>query len=69
MTSDTADMVSLVAGVTSEATEWEREVEAAVAATLPGQKRAEFDADAARLEQASMLFQDTPDDRSELLNL
>ena len=64
-----ADMVALVAGVSAEAAEWVEEVKATVASTLAGEKRAEFDADVARLEAAAGLFQDTPDDLHELLNV
>jgi type IV secretion system protein VirD4 len=62
-----ADMVALVAGVSAEAAEWMEEVKASIASTLASEKRAEFDADVARLEAAAGLFQDTPDDLCELL--
>jgi len=42
-------------------------LKSAVASTLAGEKRAEFEADVAQLEAASALFQDTPDDLRELL--
>jgi type IV secretion system protein VirD4 len=64
-----ADMVALVAGVSNEAAEWVEEVKATIASTLADEKRAEFDADVACLEAAAGLFQDTPDDLSELLNV
>ncbi|RTL81055.1 MAG: hypothetical protein EKK29_18705, partial [Hyphomicrobiales bacterium] len=64
-----ADMMALVAGVNAEATEWVEEVKATGALTLAGEKRAEFDADVARLEAAAGLFRDTPDDLHELLNV
>jgi type IV secretion system protein VirD4 len=62
-------MVALVAGVSAEAAEWVEEVKATIASTLASEKRAEFDADVARLEAAAGLFQDTPDDLRELLNV
>ena len=62
-----ADMVALVAGVSAQAGEWVEDLKAAVASTLTGEKRAEYEADVARLEAASALFQDTPDDLHELL--
>jgi type IV secretion system protein VirD4 len=61
------DIVALVGGVNAEAAEWVEEVKAIVVSTLPGESRADFDADVARLEAAADLFQDTPDDLSELL--
>jgi type IV secretion system protein VirD4 len=64
-----ADMMALVAGVNAEATEWVEEVKATVASTPASEKRAAFDADVARLETAAGLFQDTPDDLPELLNI
>jgi type IV secretion system protein VirD4 len=63
------DMMALVVGVNVEAAEWVEEVKATVASTLAGEKRAEFDADVARLEAATGLFEDTPDDLRELLNV
>ncbi|WP_245300311.1 type IV secretory system conjugative DNA transfer family protein [Methylocystis bryophila] len=66
---ESADMVALVAGVSAEAAEWVEDLKAAVASTFAGQKRAEFESDAARFEAASALFQDTPDDLGELLNV
>ena len=45
-----ADMVALVAGVSAEAAEWVKDLKAAVASTVTGEKRAEFEADVARLE-------------------
>ena len=65
--SDFTDMVALVAGVSGKAVEWAEDLKAAVASTLAGEKRVEFEADVARLEAASALFQDTPDDLGELL--
>jgi type IV secretion system protein VirD4 len=65
---ESADMVALVAGVSAEAAEWVQDLKAAVTSTLAGEKRAEFEADLARLDAASALFQDTPDDLGELLN-
>jgi type IV secretion system protein VirD4 len=64
-----ADMVALVAGVSAEAAEWVEEVKATVASTLADEKRVEFDADVACLETAAGLFQETPDDLHELLNV
>ena len=64
-----ADMVALVAGVGAEAAEWVEEVKAAIASTLASEKRAEFDGDVARLKTAAGLFQDTPDDLHQLLNV
>jgi type IV secretion system protein VirD4 len=61
------DMVALIAGVSAEAAEWVEDLKTAVASTLTGEKRAEFEADVARLGGASALFQDTPDDLHELL--
>lgn len=66
---EAADIVALVIGVTAEAAEWVEEVKATVASTQAGEKRAEFDADVARLEAAASLFQDTPDDLHELLDV
>jgi type IV secretion system protein VirD4 len=62
-----AHVAALVAGVSAKAVEWVEDVKAAVASALTGEKRAELEADAARLEAASALFQDTPDDLRELL--
>ena len=62
-----ADMVALVAGVSAEAAEWVEDFHAAVTSTVTGERRREFEADVARLEAASALFQDTPDDLHELL--
>jgi type IV secretion system protein VirD4 len=62
-----ADMVALVAGDSAEAAEWVEDLKAAAASTLAGEKRTELEADVARLEAASALFQDTPDDLRELL--
>ncbi|MGJ0508342.1 MAG: type IV secretory system conjugative DNA transfer family protein [Methylocystis sp.] len=64
-----ADLMALVAGVNAETTEWVEEVKATVASTLAGERRAEFDADVARLGAAAGLFRDTPDDLHELLNV
>ena len=64
---EAADMVTLVADVGCEATEWAKDVKAAVELTITGQKRAEFAADLERLEESASLFQDTPDDLLELL--
>nr|WP_281806077.1 type IV secretory system conjugative DNA transfer family protein [Methylocystis echinoides] len=64
-----ADLMALVAGVNAEATEWVEEMKATIASTLAGERRAKFDADVARLEAAAGLFQDTPDDLHELLNV
>jgi len=62
-----AHVAALVAGVSAKAVEWVEDVKAAGASALTGEKRAELEADAARLEAASALFQDTPDDLRELL--
>ena len=62
-----ADMVPLVAGVSAEAAEWVKDVEAAVAPSLTEESRAAFEADIGRLHAMSALFQDTPDDLLELL--
>jgi len=62
-----ADMVTLVAGVSSEAHEWVKDVKAAVAPTLTNESRASFEADIGRLDAMSALFQDTPEDLLELL--
>ena len=51
-----ADIVALVAGVSSEATEWVEDVQAAAAPTVTGERRAEFEADVARLEAAAVFF-------------
>jgi len=61
------DMVALVAAVCSEATEWGENVRAAVTSAVTGEKQVEFEADAAHLQSAACLFQDTPDDLCELL--
>ena len=66
-TLEPADMVTLVAGVSSEAHEWVKDVKAAVAPTLTNESRASFEADIGRLDAMSALFQDTPDDLLELL--
>lgn len=65
--SERADMVALVAGVSSEAAEWVDDVKAAVASAVTGERRAEFEADVARLEATASLFQDTPADLPDLL--
>jgi type IV secretion system protein VirD4 len=64
---EAADMVTLVAEVGCEAMEWAKDVKAAVASTVAGEKRAELAADVQRLETSASLFQDTPDDLQELL--
>jgi len=66
-TLEPADMVTLVAGVSAEAAEWVKDVEAAVAPILTEESRAAFEADIGRLDAMSALFQDTPDDLLELL--
>jgi type IV secretion system protein VirD4 len=66
-TPEPSDLVALVAGVSSEAAEWVDDVKAAVASAVTREGRTEFEANVARLEAASSLFQDTPDDLSELL--
>ena len=66
-TLEPADMVTLVAGVSAEAAEWVKDVEAAVAPSLTKESRAAFEADVGRLDAMSALFQDTPDDLLELL--
>ena len=62
-----ADMLTLVAGVSSEAAEWVTDVKATVAPTLTKESRAAFEVDVGRLDAMSALFQDTPDDLHELL--
>ena len=62
-----ADMLTLVAGVSSGADEWVKDVKAAVAPSLTEESRAAFEADVGRLDALSALFQDTPDDLLELL--
>ncbi len=62
-----ANMLTLVAGVSSEADEWVKDVKAAVAPTLTEESRTAFEADIGRLDATSALFQDTPDDLLELL--
>jgi type IV secretion system protein VirD4 len=42
-------------------------LQAAATSNLTREKQTEFEADVARLEVASALFQDTPDDLRELL--
>ncbi len=64
---EAADIVTLVADVGCEAMEWAKDVKAAVASTVAGEKRAEFAEDVERLEASASLFQDTPDDLHELL--
>jgi len=66
-TPEPSDLVALVAGVSSEAAEWVDDVKAAVASAVTREGRTEFEANVARLEAASSLFQDTPDDLPELL--
>jgi type IV secretion system protein VirD4 len=63
---EAADMLTLVAGVSSEADEWVKDVKAAVAPTLTQESRTTFEADIGRLEAMSALFQDTPDDLHQL---
>jgi len=62
-----ANMVTLVAAVSSETDEWVKDVKAAVAPTLTKESRASFEADIGRLDAMSALFQDAPDDLLELL--
>jgi len=60
------DMVALVADVSSEAEEWVEDVKAAVASTVTGERRADFEADVERIGAVASLFQDTPDDLHQL---
>jgi type IV secretion system protein VirD4 len=66
-TLEPADMVTLVAGVSAEAAEWVKDVEAAVAPSLTKESRAAFEADLGRADTMAALFKDTPDDLLELL--
>jgi type IV secretion system protein VirD4 len=61
------DVAAFVADVSSEAVKWVKDVKAAVASTMTGERRADFEADVERLEAVASLFQDTPDDLQQLL--